>query len=137
MPGAVSATPGGRELLAGALTAEGGNPQDMEYIASVIGNRMRNGNWGDNLSDVILAPGQFSAFNNLTGYAGGEGGNEHWRNPSPSAYSVADAFLAGHIPDRTGNALNYYNPTLANPTWGGDRFSRLPGSAHVFGTAGG
>ena len=136
--GAIPGGMGDRDWLAGALTAEGGSAQDKRYIASVIGNRLNSGQWGDSLKKVILAPGQFSAFNGVTGYAGGEQGTDHWRNPTQEAYQIADALIQGQIADQTGGALNYYTTwggSAPVPKWGGSGFRRLPGSTHYFGTA--
>ena len=125
-----------RDLIAGALAAEGSGLEDMQYVANVIHNRAASDAFPGNYREVILQPGQFSAFNGVTGYAGGEGANTHWMRPSAQAYELADALLGGALPDQTGGALNYYNPTLASPEWGGEGFRPLPGSQHVFGTAG-
>ena len=147
--GAATASPGGqplsfggdisgmseRDLLAGMLTAEGGSVEDMRYITDVLNNRVRSSAYPNDVRGAILQPGQFSAFNGVTGYAGGEGANDHWRRPTADAYSVADAFFDGSINGLTGGALNYYQPELAQPAWGGEGFRPLPGSTHVFGTA--
>lgn len=125
-----------RDLLAGALAAEGAGLEDMQYVANVIANRVRSDAFPGDYRSVILQPGQFSAFNGVTGYAGGEGANTHWMRPPGQAYELADTLLGGGLPDQTRGALNYYNPDLANPEWGGEGFYRLPGSRHVFGTAG-
>ena len=124
-----------RDLLAGVLTAEGGGFEDMRYIANVIQNRAASGQYPGTYRDVILQPGQFSAFNGVTGYAGGQGANDLWLRPTGEAYEVADHLLNMGLLDATGGALNYYNPDLASPAWGGSHFRRLPGSAHVFGTS--
>jgi spore germination cell wall hydrolase CwlJ-like protein len=125
-----------RSLLAGILSAEGTNPEDYGYIANVIQNRVASGQHPNDLRGVIMAPGQFSALNAETGYAGGEGANDHWRRPTGEAMSIADAIIAGQWQDQTSGALNYYNPNIASPDWGGDGFRGLPGSQHIFGTAG-
>jgi spore germination cell wall hydrolase CwlJ-like protein len=139
--GMMDPIPGGmadRDWVAGALQAEGGSPQDMEYIAAVLGNRLNSGRWGNSLKNVVLAPGQISAFNKVTGYAGGKQGTDHWRNPSAQAYEIADRLINGQLQDQTGGAMNYYatwgDPNRV-PSWGGQGFRQLPGSTHYFGTA--
>lgn len=124
-----------RDLIAGALAAEGAGLEDMQYIANVIANRVASDAFPGTFRDVILQPGQFSAFNAVTGHAGGEGANNVWMRPPGQAYELADVLLGGGLPDQTGGALNYYQPDYANPEWGGSGFRRLPGSRHVFGTA--
>ena len=58
-----------REILARTLQAEAGNQGLGGMIAagSVIMNRVGSGGFGSNVRDVILAPGQFSAWNSVTG----------------------------------------------------------------------
>lgn len=127
-----------RDLLAAAITAEASNEPDIgKYgVGNVIMNRVNSPSYPGSIRDVVLQPGQISAFNGVTGYAGGEGANDLWRAPGPEEYSVADAIIAGMAPDYTNGALNYYNPAHASPAWGGPGFHRLhPGSGHVFGTA--
>lgn len=124
-------------LLAGVLTAEGGSAADQSYILDVINNRVASGSYPNDLRSVLLQPGQFSALNGVTGYAGGQGANDHWRAPTDVSSSLADDFFQGVWQGGgTGGALNYYQPQLASPAWGGDHFKPLPGSTHIFGTAG-
>lgn len=125
------------DLLARAIDAEAGAEPEAGKLAvgAVIANRARTGRWGDGLKDVILAPGQFSAFNGWTGYAGGKGANHIVdRAPSEDALRIARMVVAGQYEDPTGGALNYYNPAAASPAWGGgDSWQRI--GNHVFGTA--
>lgn len=136
-PGGVPGEWTDRDILAAALTAEAasGNLEDAHAVGNVIMNRVRSPQFPGSVRDVVLQPGQISAFNAVTGYAGGEGANDLWLRPQPQSYELADALLGG-APDMTGGALNYYNPAHANPDWGGPNFRRLPGTVHVFGTAG-
>ena len=55
-----------RDLLATTLQAEAGNqgPVGMMSVGSVIMNRLKNPAYGSDLHQVILQPGQFSAWNN-------------------------------------------------------------------------
>ena len=64
-----------RELLARTLQAEAGGEGlgGMLAAGSVIQNRVASGNYGQGLRGVIMKPGQFSAWNGVTGYAGGQG----------------------------------------------------------------
>lgn len=135
--GPVAAAPqSDRDLIAGVLAAEGRGMQDMMYVADVIANRVASPQFANDWRGVILQPGQFSALNAVTGYAGGAGANDVWKNPSTDAYRIADDILAGTFQGGlTSGALNYYEPNYASPAWGGPGFVRLPGSTHVFGTA--
>lgn len=123
-------------LLAGVLTAEGGSYQDQSYILDVINNRIASGSYPNDLRGVLLQPGQFSALNAVTGYAGGEGANDLWRAPTDVSSGLADDFVNGLFQGgATGGALNYYQPQLASPSWANDSFRSMPGSTHVFGTS--
>jgi len=131
-----------RELLARTLDAEAGGEgvQGMMAAGAVINNRASaKGYGGSSIRDVILAPGQFSAWNSVTGYAGGKGAlNRDERRPSQDAYRVADMLLSGEYEDPTGGATHYYNPDVADPKWGmraGGDWQRI--GNHVFGFADG
>lgn len=122
------------ELLARTLEAEAGNQgfDGMLAVASVIRNRAGS---TENIRSTILKPGQFSAWNSLTGHAGGaQGQNMKTIEPSANAYSAANSALGVGFEDNTGGATHYYNPDLANPTWGsqgGGNWNRI--GDHVFG----
>jgi aspartate 1-decarboxylase len=126
-----------RELLARTLQAEAGNQGFGGMIAagSVIMNRLGS---NGSLRNVILKPGQFSAWNSVTGYAGGEQGQNMDFTPSAEAYKAADALLSGKYQDPTGGATHYYNPSISTPSWGqeaGGQWTKI--GAHLFGTPSG
>ena len=108
-------------LLAKTIQAEaGGESADgMLAVGSVIANRARNGNYGQGISGTIMKPGQFSAWNGVTGYANGEGALD-MANMTPSAEAMAAArkIMYGNYSDPTGGALNYYAPGTVEPSWG-------------------
>lgn len=128
---------GDRDLLAKTLMAEAGGEglEGMLAAGSVINNRVKAGGYGDGLSGVIMKPGQFSAWNGVTGYAGGEGALDMANmRPSEDAYRAADMLLSGQYQDQTGGATHYYNPAVANPRWGqraGGEWKTI--GNHVFG----
>jgi spore germination cell wall hydrolase CwlJ-like protein len=110
-----------RELLALTLQAEAGGEGKVGMLAAgaVIDNRVKTAGYGDTFTEVILAPGQFSAWNSLTGYAKGEGGLDMSTiRPSKMALEVADMILSGAYESPVGNATHYYNPADADPPWG-------------------
>ena len=128
-----------RELLAKTIQAEAGNQgaQGMMAVGNVIMNRLKK---GETLSDVILAPGQFSPWNSVTGYAGGAQGVDMSKvRPSEEAYKKADLLLSGNYEDITGGATHFYNPSISNPAWGRDKAGGdwLTIGSHIFGKAGG
>jgi spore germination cell wall hydrolase CwlJ-like protein len=110
-----------RDILAKTLAAEAGKEgyDGMLAVGSVIANRVNSKNYGNSLRDVILQPGQFSAWNSVTGYAGGEQGQHMGLiKPSDTAYAVADAILSGNYESPVGKATHYYNPKVSTPKWG-------------------
>ena len=112
-----------KEILALTLQAEAGGEgyEGMLAAGSVIANRAASGKYGKGISGVIMKPGQFSAWNGVTGYAGGEGAIDMDKvRPSKSALKAAEAILSGNYEDITGGATHYYNPAVASPAWGGD-----------------
>lgn len=120
--GSVSATNmEDREILALTLQAEAGGEglDGMIAAGSVIRNRADSGNYGRGIRGVIMRPGQFSAWNGETGYAGGEGAIDMASLRATSeAYEAADKLLSGDYTDQTGGATHYYNPEVATPNWG-------------------
>jgi spore germination cell wall hydrolase CwlJ-like protein len=111
------------EILALTLQAEAGGEgfDGMIAAGSVIMNRADSGNYGgSNVRDVIMKPGQFSAWNGVTGYAGGEGAIDmNNLKPTKAALKAAEQLLSGQYEDVTGGATHYYNPQVATPKWGG------------------
>jgi hypothetical protein len=128
-----------RELLARTLQAEAGNQGygGMLAAGSVIMNRANASGYGNGLRGVILKPGQFSAWNSATGYAGGEQGQDMANmQASDEAYKAADALISGGYDDVTGGATHYYNPSISQPKWGqkaGGDWKQI--GDHVFGFA--
>lgn len=109
-----------RDMLALTIQAEAGGEgyEGMLAVGSVIDNRLRAGKFGDSYKEVMLAPGQFSAWNSLTGYAGGEQGqNMAAVQPTEEAYQAADAILSGTYTSPVGTATHYINPNISNPPW--------------------
>lgn len=128
-----------RELLAKTIYAEAGKEgyEGMLAVGSVMANRVNAKGFGDNFMEVILAPGQFSAWNLVTGYAKGKGGlNMETMKPSKEAYEVADAILSGDYESPVGDATHYYNPDVATPDWGKEAGGDwLTIGNHIFGYA--
>ena len=127
-----------REVLARTIAAEAGgeSAQGQLAVAAVIANRARKQN--KSMRDVSLARGQFSAWNSLTGYAGGEGGLDMFNlKVSDDIYGLTDQVMAGNYQDPTGGAANYYNPAVANPKWGANYGGNFPTKIgnHIFGWA--
>lgn len=108
-------------LLARTLQAEAGNQgyEGMLDVGSVIANRVADKRYGDGtLNGVIMRRGQFSTWNGVTGYAGGEQGQDMNFQPNAQATKAAQAIIAGNYQDRTRGATHYVNKNISNPTWG-------------------
>lgn len=139
--GAYGGSPSTRELMAKTLQAEAGGEgyNGMLAAGAVIMNRANAGGYGKGVDGVIMKPGQFSAWNGVTGYANGQGALDMDKiRPNQHAYAAADALLSGNYQDPTGGATHYYNPAVANPAWGqraGGNWTRI--GNHIFGFADG
>ncbi len=79
-------------------------------VAHVLRNRVADDRFGSSLSEVALAPQQFSAWNE------GPGGNDlvNRYQPGDPLYdrvgSIVDGVWSGQINDPTGGATHYYSP---------------------------
>jgi len=122
-----------RLMLARTLQTEaaGEGIEGMKDVGSVIFNRAGEGS----IADVIMKPGQFSAWNGVTGYAGGEQGQDMDFEPDEASYKAADALLAGGHVDQTGGAKNYYSTAgkFTAPSWSNAGFKQR--GNHWFGQA--
>jgi hypothetical protein len=118
--------------LARTLYGEGASlgPNGMTGIANVIMNRTAAGDYGGTVDGNIYAPGQFSMWNPLTGYAPNSPQNAGILNDYNNAvsvdtsnatyaqaYNIAGQALAGTLPDVTGGATNYYATSIPAPGW--------------------
>jgi len=85
-------------------------------VAHVILNRKRSGRWGDNIKDVVTRPWQFEPW--MTRRKEMEE-----LSPNDSRYQtaarIADAVLAGQIPDPTAGATHFLNPIVVRQRRGG------------------
>ena len=125
-------------MLALTLEAEAGNQgfEGMLDVGSVVMNRLQDDRYGNTLSEVIMQPGQFSAWNSVTGYAGGEQGQNMARQPSKESVAAAKKIIQGEYEDRTGGATHYYAiiPGVSDkPKWSNENFKQI--GDHYFGNA--
>ena len=107
--------PQGRDAIIRTVAAEADHPGGDAAVAAVIRNRLLSGQWGTTPESVVKAPGQFSAWNAVTGYGGGAGANTLVNiSPDSSTYKqiggVVDDVFSGKTPDPTKGALNFYAP---------------------------
>ena len=120
------------------------NAAGQTAVANVIKNRLQTGRWGNTGQGVVLAPGQFSMWNDKTGYAGGAGANKGGDlSPNSSTYQsiggIVDNVFSGQTPDPTKGALNYYAPGGMKggkaPAWAAEMTNPITIGAQVYGTA--
>lgn len=117
----------------------------MASIAHVIRNRTFDSRFPNTVADVSLDGtdtkyAQFSAWN-----APEQGGNTLTNLDSDSDQykkigEIVDKVFSGEIPDNTGGAVNYWNPDIADPSWGDAVLSEHKDGGtkvgnHVFGGA--
>ena len=105
--------------------ARGEGEHGMEAIGHVILNRVQTGIWGDNINQVLRAPGQFAAFRGRmprnveqirTNYKAGK--------PIPKQFEeslrIAERLLNGHILGQrqdTVKAATYFHHRRESPNW--------------------
>jgi spore germination cell wall hydrolase CwlJ-like protein len=143
--GAASLSPTDRDWIIRTVAGEADpNAAGQTAVANVIRNRLESGKWGNTGQAVVLAPGQFSMWNDKTGYAGGAGANKGGNlSPDSSQYqnigSIVDNVFSGQTPDPTKGALNYYAPGGMKdgkaPAWAAEMTNPITIGAQVYGTA--
>jgi spore germination cell wall hydrolase CwlJ-like protein len=85
-------------------------------VAHVILNRKKSGRWGDSIKDVVTRPSQFEPWMTR---------RKEIEELSPndpryqSAARIADAVLAGQIPDPTAGATHFLNQVVVRQRRGG------------------
>jgi spore germination cell wall hydrolase CwlJ-like protein len=94
-----------------------GEPEEGKIaVAYVILNRIKSGGWGDSIKDVVTSPWQFEPWMTK---------REAMEKLSPddprymNAAQIADAVLAGQVPDPTAGAMYFLNPTVVRERRGG------------------
>lgn len=106
------------DILAWTMLGEAGGEgtQGMADVGHVVLNRLNTGRYGSSLTDVALAPKQFSTWNS------GAGGNDpKGKYPKDSrefqrARQLAAQVVAGEIPGPPGRPLDYHTPSVS-PYW--------------------
>lgn len=113
-------------ILARAIFGEGRSLPEKGRIAIgwVVKNRVEDSRWGDTYSSVILAKGQFSAFNeddpNLPFIKNPfmeEDQIDDWKE----CYEIAGKVMNGDVEDPTDGANHYFSTFIAPPYWTKDK----------------
>ena len=106
-----------------AFEAPGEPDVGKAAVAHVILNRKKTHRWGDTVKDVVMKPWQFEPWMTR---------RKEMENLSPDdpryrkAGRIADAVLAGDVPDPTAGATHFLNPKIVRQRRGGS----LPSWAH-------
>jgi spore germination cell wall hydrolase CwlJ-like protein len=99
-------------------------------VVHVILNRMRSQRWGDNIKDVVLQRWQFEPWMTR---------RKEMERLSPTdpryrdAARIADAVLAGQLPDPTEGATHFLNPSVVRKRRGGSLPSWARGEGQEIG----
>ena len=133
---ASSPGPDERDYLIRTLVFEASGETEIGKfaVAYAILNRKRSGRWGRRIADVVTSPWQFEPWMTRKNEI------EELSRTDPrylEAAEIADAVLAGHIPDPTAGATHFLNPVIVRerrqgslPSWA-DNHGR-PIGRHVF-----
>ncbi|AEF94339.1 spore cortex-lytic enzyme [Desulfotomaculum nigrificans CO-1-SRB] len=85
--------------------ARGESFEGQVAVASVVLNRLRSGQFGHTVQDVIFQPWAFTAVHD----------GQFYLEPDATAFQAVQAALSGWDP--TGGALYYWNPVTATSPW--------------------
>jgi spore germination cell wall hydrolase CwlJ-like protein len=110
--------PDGRDYLIRTLVFEASGETEMGKVAvaHVILNRKKSGRWGQEIEDVVTAPWQFEPWMTRKSEI------ERLSRNDPrytKAAGIADAVLAGLVPDPTAGATHFLNPVIVRNRRGG------------------
>jgi spore germination cell wall hydrolase CwlJ-like protein len=112
------------DLLATLAYEEGRDCSKEEKLGIIYTaiNRLKSGEYGNNLIRVTLAPLQYSCFNSYNPKIGKtieitENNIEDWNE----CLEIARGVLSGEYSDPTGGATHYFNPQKVSPQWQHDK----------------
>lgn len=89
----------------------------MVAVAHVLANRRADGRWGGTLSEVCLAPQQFSCWNTNDPNRKRMAKTEDDDTTMLLAQRVLDDVLWERLPDPTQGATHYYSVNIPAPSW--------------------
>jgi hypothetical protein len=107
-----------RDYLIRTIAFEAADEPDegKAAVAYVILNRNRSGSFGDNIKEVVTRPWQFEPWMTRRKEI------ETLSSDDPryrTAARIVDAVLTGQVPDPTGGATHFLNPTVVRQRRGG------------------
>jgi spore germination cell wall hydrolase CwlJ-like protein len=92
-----------------AFEASGESEEGKAAVAHVVLTRTRSGTWGDTIKEVVTQPWQFESWMKKRAEMESLDVDDHRYR---SAARIADAVLAGRMPDPTTGATHFLNPTI-------------------------
>jgi conjugal transfer mating pair stabilization protein TraG len=113
-----------------AFEAQYESKRGKAAVAHVILNRKKSGRWGDNIKGVVTQPWQFEPWMTRREEVEALSPNDHRYR---SAARIADAVLAGEIPDPTAGATHFLNPKIVRERRGGSLPSWASGEGLTIG----
>jgi spore germination cell wall hydrolase CwlJ-like protein len=132
----LSIDPRARDYLIRTIVFEAGGETEIgkAAVAHVVLNRKLIGRWGDNIKDVVTYPWQFEPWTTRRDEIEKLSSQDHRYQ---DAAQIADAVLAGRIPDPTAGATHFINPVVVRQRRGGSLPSWADGGGkwigrHVF-----
>ncbi len=113
-------SPADRQYLLRTVLGEAARQpeQGQAAVAHVILNRLKGGNYGNDIRSVVTAPSQFEPW----GSAEGRQRMMNYGQDDPayqSAAQIVDGVLSGQIPDPTGGADHFLNEQIVRERRGG------------------
>lgn len=105
-------------MMIRTIIGEAGNqtPEGQAAVAHVIMNRVADGRWGANPSNVVTAPGQFEPWQTRAKELNSI-------SPNSTQYQnvgkIVDSVASGDDPDFTGGATHFLNPKVVSSRTGG------------------
>lgn len=134
-----TATGGDADTLARTMYGEARNQgaQGLQAVANVVMNRYRDPRFPKTVSGVCLQANQFSCWNatdpNRTVILAVTASNSIFAQ----CQSIAAQAIAGTLPDITGGAEYYFNPSVVTPSWAAGMRHTVTIGAHSFYSDGG
>ncbi len=125
-------------LLAATLVGEARYEGDMgmEAVAQTVMNRLHFVGDGARIRDIVLAPRQYSAWNEDSGQRDHLMALVEDATSDPmwtAAYDIAQHVARGcHSPFLPANTFHFYNPDIASPVWADDASHSIRVGNHLF-----
>ncbi|MFC5450711.1 spore cortex-lytic enzyme [Paenibacillus aestuarii] len=110
------------DILAKVIYSEarGESYEGQVAVGAVVMNRLKSGNYGKTIQDIVFQPGAFTAVSD----------GQYWLTPDRTAYLAAQDAVKGWDP--TYGSLYYFNPNTATSSWIWSRPQTVKIGNHIF-----